>query len=396
MAGVSDRIDLLIRAGRVVCPRNDIDAPGAVAIRGDRIVSVETASTASRRSAAQVDRVLDFPDGLLLPGLVDLHAHPATAGSVFGVDPDRFMLPSGVTTVLSQGDAGAAGIDAYIETTVNASRTRVLLAINLSRIGESTPQGCFDRLADADVEACVAATKCHVSVVRAIAVNVSHQACGRTDPREILRRGLQAADRTDLPILFGMRRPEDWPLEEQLDLLRPGDIVTYSFRRTPHCIVENDRVLPCVRKARQRGVFFDVGHGMASFDFAVAESAIADGFRPDTISTDQQARHLEFSPRHDLPRTMSKLVASGMSEWDAFAAVTARPADILGLAGEVGSLTPGACADVTILQLRSDAAPHVDVLGADRPGGCWNPVGTVRSGRIVGENLEIGLRKDQQ
>ena len=140
---------------------------------------------------------------------------------------------------------------------------------------------------------------------------------------------------------------------------------------------------PSVREARARGVLFDVGHGMQSFDFGQAEAALADGFPPDTISTDQYLRHVGSRPPHDLPRTMAKLLAAGMLEADVFAAVTARPAEILGLGREVGRLTPGSCADVTALRWDSNAAPLVDVNGARRSGGCWEPVLTVRAGQVV-------------
>ena len=122
---------------------------------------------------------------------------------------------------------------------------------------------------------------------------------------------------------------------------------------------------------------------MASLDFATAEAAIADGFLPDTISTDQYFRHTDSNPRHDLLRTLSKLLASGMSEQDAFPRVTQRPAQILGLAGEVGTLAPGSCADLCIARWNDNALPLVDVSGNSRPGGCYEPVLTVRGGEVV-------------
>jgi dihydroorotase len=337
----------VIRAGRVVCPLSGIDGPGQVVVRDAKIVAVEVGTDSN---AAHADELFDFPVGILLPGLVDLHAHPASANSVFGVPPDEFMLPQGVTTVMSQGDAGADNVDGYVERTVRSSRTRVLLAINLSRVGESTERGCFENPDDADVSACVDAVARHPDVVRAVSVNASHHACGSTDPREILRRGLLVADETKLPLLYGMRRPEDWSLAEQLELLRPGDIVTYCFRREPHCIVENGHVLDCVQEARRRGVLFDVGHGTASFCFDVAAAAIRDGFLPDTISTDLQARHRQMSPQHSLPLVMSKLLVAGMAEADVFRAVTATPARTLELADLIGCLQPGASADFVVLK----------------------------------------------
>lgn len=370
-----DDFDLLIGAGSVVCPASKLEGPGSVAVCGDRIV----ASGLAVQGSAQ--RTLEFPDALLLPGLIDLHAHPAREGSKYGVDPDIEFLPRGVTTVASQGDAGAANWRVFRETTISGSRIRVRLAINLSARGESRTCGCFEQLNDVDVDACVSAIQQGGELIWAISVNLSRAACGKTDPRELMRRALQAAERTGRPLLFGMRRPADWPIEEQMALLRPGDVVTYCFRS--EYILKDGCVHPAVHEARRRGVLFDVGHGMQSFHFAVVETALSDGFAPDTISTDQYARHVGIRPQHDLPRTMSKLIAAGMPQSDVLAAVTSRPARILGLEGEIGTLASGACADLVVLCCNEHAAPLRDVGGVGRPGGCWEAALTVRAGQIV-------------
>lgn len=382
--------EISITAGRIACSASGIDGPGMVFVRDGKIVSVETdslrsASSTSTTSASPSKVHLDFPNGILLPGLIDLHAHPAKRGSVFGVNPDSAILARGTTTVQSQGDAGADSVDEFMASTVLASQSRVLLALNLSRIGESTSSGCFADPAYADVDACVAAVAKYPDVVRMLAVNVSHHACGDTDPRYVLQQGLRAAEQSGLPLLFGMRRPEDWPLEDQLSQLRPGDVVTYSFRSTPHCIIEHGRVLPCVLDARQRGVLFDVGHGMGSFSFAVAEAAIGAGFLPDTISTDLQNRHAGQTPQHDLPLVMSKLSAAGMTDTDLFRAVTSTPAAALRLAGEAGSLRVGPTADLVVLAREPDIAMS-DVHGEIRTGNRFSVRCVVREGHLVGDN----------
>lgn len=372
--------DLLIQAGRIVCPATGLDCPGAVAVLADRIVA--SGPDVSGRAV----RTLDFPEATLLPGLVDLHAHPACEGSKYGVDPDVEFLPRGVTTVLSQGDAGADNWNAYRQTTIEASRTRVRMAINVSNSGETMDGGCLEDIDRVDVEACVRAIEDGGDLIWGIAVNVSEIACGQTDPREVMRRTLQVAERTERPLLYGIRRPSQWSWAEQMNLLRAGDVVTYCFRGGDWRIVADGKVRPEVRDARDRGILFDVGHGMASFDFAVAEAAIADGFAPDTISTDQYKRHVSSIPHHDLPRTLSKLIAAGMPESDAFAAVTSRPANVLKLAEETGTLAPGACADVTVLQFNTSAAPLVDIQDQIRPGGCWEPQLTIRAGQLIQAN----------
>jgi len=308
-------------------------------------------------------------DHVLLPGLVDLHAHPAKGGSVFGVDPDQHMLAQGTTAVGSQGDAGAENIDDYVQNTILASSTRVRLAINASKVGESTKAGCFEDPADLDIDACLKAIEQHREHIWAVAVNVSHNACGTTDPKFVMDAGLRIANDAGLPILFGMRRPEDWPLDDQLKRLRRGDVVTYCFRRTPHCIVQDNSVLPEVKAAKDRGILFDVGHGAGSFDFNVAETAIADGFIPNTISTDLQAKHLDQSPPHTLPLVMSKLRAAGMREADIFEAVTSKPAQLLNLPANTDQVT---------LRWNSASRSLFDTSGQSRIGGEWELVGVPR------------------
>ena len=370
--------DLLVSAGRVVCPATGLDGPGTVAVRGDRIVAVGDEIDGAARET------LDFPDALLLPGLVDMHAHPAREGSKYGVDPDVHFLPRGATTVLSQGDAGAGNWARYRESIIEGARTRVRLAINLSVTGESNPaSGCFENLDDVDVDACVAAIEDGGEAIWGIAANIAKTCAGDNDPREILNRALAAGNQTDRPLLLGTRRDADFPLDEQLALLRPGDVITYCFQSDLDRLVEDGRIKDEVWEAREKGILFDIGHGMNSFHFEVAEVAIANGFLPDTISTDQYIRHVDSNPQHDLPRTLSKLIAAGMSEADALARVTVRPAEFLGLSGEVGTLAPGACADLAVLRFNQDAPVLQDVKGLERPGGCWEPILTVRAGEIV-------------
>jgi dihydroorotase len=369
---------LRITAGRLVCPASGIDAPGSVATRGDRVVAIGPDLDLT------AERELHFPDAILLPGLIDLHAHPAKSGSQWGIDPDIHLLARGTTTALSQGDAGADGIEDYVLKTIQASRTRVKLAINLSRRGETGPGGCFRDLDWVDVAACVAAIERHREHVWGIAVNASHHCCVENDPKEVVRRGIEAAEQAGVPLLYGLRRPEDWPLAEQLSLLRPGDVVTYCYRRMPHCIVADGRVLPEVKAARERGVLFDVGHGTNSFDFEVAKAALADGFPPDTISTDWQRAHVGQSPRHDLPLVMSKLRATGMPERDIFRAVTATPAKILGVEDEIGSLRPGMCADLTVLS-------WIESPIFNR----WEATSVIRGGRLVGNKDHDGIFREK-
>lgn len=378
----SPTYDLMIRAGRVFCADTGLDIrPGAVGVRGDRI------AVAGPCIDGTAKKTLEFPNGLILPGLIDLHTHPAPADWKYGIDPDTEILPRGATTILSQGDSGAADWQYYRDNVIRTAKTRVRLALSAATGGErTTGSPAFGTIDDIDVNAASDAVENGGNLIWGISVNVSVNACGSSDPRLVMSRVLEIAERTERPILFGNRwDPYDWPISEQLDLLRSGDILTYCFHTGPNGIVEGGKVIDAAWQARERGVLFDVGHGMASFDFPTVEAAIADGFLPDSISTDQYNRHVGSNPQHDLPRTISKVIAAGMDENDALLRTTHRPARALGMSGEIGTLREGACADLAVLEWDDDAPPLIDVGGNDRPGGCFHTVLTVRAGEIIGK-----------
>lgn len=375
---VQSQHDLILKAGRVFCRETGLDGPGMIAIDGDRITASGTLITSDSK------KTLEFPEDLLIPGFVDMHAHPAPSHWKYGIDPDTQILPRGSTTVLSQGDAGPLTWDDYLRQIIYGSRIRIRMAISPASYGESTEEAVFQNLEDINVDASVKVIETGEEHIWGIAVNLSSAATGSTDAREIMHRTMIIAERANCPILFGPRRdPFDWPLAEQLDLLRPGDVVTYCFHRDGRLLGNNGRIMDGVQRARDRGVLFDVGHGMASFDFGVAETAVAQGFLPDTISTDVYKRHLGINPTHDMPLMVSKLMAAGVSEREAFTRGTATAARALDLAGEVGTLAPGASADVAVLHWNPEFGLLSDVNGVTRRGGCWEPVLTIRGGQVV-------------
>lgn len=201
----------------------------------------------------------------------------------------------------------------------------------------------------------------------------------------------QVAERTRKPILYGMRRESDgWSFEEQLAPLRPGDVVTYVYRSTPHNIVIDGAVAPSIVAARERGLLFDVGHGGNAFDLSVAQTALAAGFPPDTISSDNHVQIPAPPPPgrpHDLVLTMAKVKAAGLDEDEVFQAVTAAPAKVLGLAGEIGTLQPGSCGDLCLLQWVQTENPLTDAFGNTVDGPRFNPLLTIRGGEIVFDGL---------
>jgi dihydroorotase len=374
-------LDLLLTASRVVCPGTAIDGPGAVGITGGVISFIE--ASPHPHGLPRAHSVQDFPKGILLPGLVDLHAHPSLEGSRFGVDPDLHLLPRGHTTLLSQGDAGARNIDAYLRRTVRSCRTRVRLALNFCANGESNPGGRFFDISEASVEECVAAVKRSGPDIWGVSVNIAFIRGRDVDPLEVLRRGIRAAELAGRPVMFGATKNSAVPLADQLALLRSGDIMTYCYHTGDGSIIEGGRVLECVWRARERGVLFDVGDGTAAFGFDVAEAAIAEGFLPDTISSDYYSYHFQSGEPHDLPRTVSKLIAAGMTPDQCWTRVTSVPGRILDAESGIGTLRRGAPGDVAVLMPSAGPEPLRDGRGETRTGTLWTAAAVFKDGKRV-------------
>lgn len=377
----SEKLDLVVSASRLVCPATGLDGAGVVGVRDGVIAFVEMGVDVGELPVARETLTVD--SGILLPGLIDLHAHPAVSGSKFGIDADRDLLANGSTTVLSQGDAGARNVDRYVEETIRGSQTRVKLALNFCAEGESNPSGRFFSLDEASVDECVAAVERGGSDVWGISLNIALIRNSDIDPLEVMRRGMEAAELSGKPVMFGATKTADVRLCEQLAMLRPGDVMTYCFYSGDGSIVQDGRVLDCVREARERGVLFDVGDGAAAFGFDVAEIAVAEGFLPDTISTDYYLHHYSNGLEHDLPHIVSKMIEVGMTAEQCWPRVTSVPAQVLGLSDRIGRLEVGAVADLCVVELRDEAERMIDGRGEVRMGRRWRPGVVVAGGLVV-------------
>jgi dihydroorotase len=317
-----------------------IESHGDLGIRDGRIVA---AGPGLPRDA---HRVVDVSGKLVMPGLIDLHTH--VGPGYWGIDPGPVAWHSGVTTWVDAGSAGAFTLDGLRRVAATAG-VRVPALLNISAIGLAGRTGESRDLDNCDVPLAIDTILADRELVRGVKVRVDRETVGDNGV-EPLRRGLAVAAACGVPVMvhIGTAPPA---LDEVLGLLRPGDVVT-------HCASGIAAPLgPAVHAAAARGVRLDLGHGSGGFAFDVLEQQLAAGLRPFTISTDLHARSLH-GPVFDLPTTMAKLLAVGMPLTEVVAAVTVRPARLLGLAG--GTLEVGAPADVAIFDVRDEEFPVAD------------------------------------
>jgi dihydroorotase len=353
------RFDLLIRGGEVVDPGGGHSGRLDVAVSRDRIAAVDRDIPAD--AAFQV---IDAAGQIVTPGLVDLHTHIFHKVTYWGIDPDPVASRSGVTTWIDAGSAGALTLPGLREFVVDPARARIRAFLNISNIGlvgenyecanaEYLDVELFRRLADRNRD-----------LVVGVKVRMGTPTVG-DNGLEPLRRARRAAEECELPVMVHIAFGPP-AIEDVLAVLRPGDILTHCFTGLTMKVVDDEgRLNEVARRAWDSGVVMDIGHGTGSFAYSTAEALMAAGRRPDVISTDLHQLSIN-GPAYDMPTTLSKFLHLGMSLGDVVKAATVRPAEVLGLEGGIGTLRPGAPADVALFRLLDGTFPLYDIWGEMR------------------------------
>ncbi len=376
-------VDLLIRNGTVIDPARKHHALGNVAIANGRIVDVGGGAVDGRIE-------IDAQGCLVVPGLIDFHAHVFAGGTSMGVRADPNCLPQGVTTVVDAGSAGLANYRNFVDTAVAFNEMRVFSLVNVSPTGIVTghyPENVDPRHYDAD--ALVRLFARYPGQLLGLKVRLGREIVGELGLRP-LQATLEIAGRIGCQVVVHVTNAP-CTQDKITELLRPGDVFCHCFHRAgPTIIGEDGRVLPGIREARARGVIFDACNGRSNFGFPPAKAALADGFAPDIISTDLTAMTAYMSYAFGLPYLMSKYLSLGLGLDEVVAACTVAPAKQLRKAGELGTLAPGALADVAVLKQVAKPMRYIDSASEVFLGDvALVPQMTVLGGRIVYRQLDF-------
>ena len=371
------KYELLLKGGRVIDPSQSFNAPADVALAGGRIAAI-----APDIDAAESERTVPVGGQIVTPGLVDLHTHGFAGVSHWGVDLDQYCIARGVTTAIDAGTSGSDSFEGFRRLVIDRSRTRVLAFLNISRIGLIGQPGELVDKRMIDVPAALRVAKEHADVIVGIKVRCSESYSGPNDI-EAVRAARSVADQIGKPLMIHVGNPYS-PMEKILELTRPRDIVTHAFRRGGGggVIGADGHVSDYIRRASERGVLFDVGHGGGSFSFSAAEAALREKFEPATISSDIHA-YSALGPVFDLPTTMTKFLHLGLALEKVIELTTVAAARAIDKAGEMASLKPGSRADVAVFHVVDGDFPLVDSQGEIRKARQkLVPVLTLKQGRI--------------
>jgi dihydroorotase len=381
MTGLAQtKYDLLLQGGHVIDAKNRISAVRDVAIKDGKIAAV-----AAKLDPKDALKTVNAGGLYVTPGLIDIHVHFYTGtgerNSYAGdnsLPPDGFTFRVGVTTVADAGCAGWRNFEDYKDRIIDRSKTRIFAFLNI--VGNGMRGGRFENeLADMDPAPAIAMAQKHKNLI--VGIKTAHYTGKDWTPVE---NAVKAGTAANIPVMvdFGNNHPER-PIEELLGKkLRPGDIYTHCYSGLRRELLEDGKVNPGMIEGRKRGVIFDVGHGGGSFAWRIAVPAMKQGFLPDSISTDLHIGSMN-SGMKDMINVMGKFLAMGMSLDEVIARSTWNPAREI-KHEELGNLSVGSPADVTVLRLEKGKFGFTDMYGARLDGNQRLMAElTLRDGKVV-------------
>ncbi|UZR96637.1 amidohydrolase/deacetylase family metallohydrolase [Chondrinema litorale] len=373
----------LIKGGRVIDPKNNIDGIMDIAITGDTIAKV-----AKHIDQNLADKVI-LAEGLIItPGLIDLHSHNFfgtepnhyLSNGLEALPPDGFTFRCGITAVVDAGGAGWKNFPVFKSQVIDNSKTRVYAFLNI--VGEGMRGHPYEQnINDMDSKMTALVALQHKEVV---GVKVAHYSGSEWTPVD---RALDAAKRARIPVMidFGGNIPPLSLADLLINRLRSGDIFTHAYAnvsgRMP-IVDANGEVMQFVKEAQEKGVIFDVGHGGGSFAYSQAVPATQNGFFPNTISTDLHTGSMNAGMK-DLLNVMSKFLNLGMTLPEVINASSWKSAQVI-QKKDIGHLSVGTVADIAVFKLEKGNFGFVDSSGYKMQGDkklvCEL---TIRAGEIV-------------
>lgn len=378
---------IVIKGGHLIDPKNNINAVMDVAVLDGKIAKV-----AKNIDTAGAGQVVDAKGLYVTPGLIDIHGHVFygtepdryLSDGLLAVQPDGFTFRVGVTTIVDAGGAGWKSFPTFKKNVIDNAQTRVLAFLNI--VGEGMRGGAYEQ-DSMDMDPKMAASVARRHKEHIVGFKVAHY---EAEEWVAVDKAVQAGKIANMPVMVdfgGHESHEPLSIEELFTKhLRPGDIYTHTFtelsRRDPIVDLKTRQLRPFVKTAQQRGIIFDVGYGGGSFDYRQAIPATKAGFFPNTISTDLHTGSMNAAMK-DMLNVMSTFLALGMPLPDVIKASTWTPAQVI-KREELGHLSQGALADITLLNMRKGDFGLWDRVGYKlKASQKFECAMTIRDGKIV-------------
>ena len=358
---MSEAYDLLLSGGTVLNPATGLRQESDVGVKDGRIVALQ-----AKLPRAQARKVIEVPGCYVTPGLIDFHVHSFAGVNPYGCELDALCMSTGVTTAIDAGSSGPINFKGFKKLVYDSSKTRMIAFVALAQHGVLNDPGELEDLRFADPNAAAAAVGESPNVGVGIKVRLHKKGVGQNG-REALRLAIRAGEASKSPVMVHVGNT-GISMSEIADTLRPGDVITHCYTpQKPSIIDEQGKLLPEVRKAKERGVIFDVGHAGGHFDFNLVRRAMGEGIVPDVISSDLHGRLSQpgFGVVGDLPTVLTKFLALGLTLDQIITMCTINPARVIGWGDRLGTLEVGREADVSVLQVVNEPTKLRDSVGGE-------------------------------
>ncbi len=358
---MSDTLDLLLTGGTVLNPGSGLRQESDVAIMDGRVAAIQP-----KLPRENAKKILDVRGCYVTPGLIDFHVHSYWGVNPYGFNADSLCLASGVTTAIDAGSSGPVNFLGFKKLVNEPSKTRMLAFVAVAQHGVLNDPGELENVRFADPDAAAVSVKESPEVGVGIKVRLHKKGVG-DNGREALRLAIQAGDGSRSPVMVHVG-DTGISMEEIVDTLRAGDIVTHCYTpQKPSIVDASGHLLIAVRKAQERGVIFDVGHAGGHFDFNLVRRAMGDGLLPNVISSDLHGRLKQpgFGVVGNLPTVLTKFLALGLNLDQIIAMCTINPAVVIGWQDRLGSLEVGRDADIAVLQIVNEPTKLRDSVGGE-------------------------------
>lgn len=359
------KYDFWFRNGHVVDPSQGIDKVCDVLVKGRHFVSAPEGEPVRPED---VKEIVECNGYHVFPGLVDHHAHFSWNHTLTGVEPDLYTLPSGVTSACDAGSVGSSGFESFVRTTILPSLITLKASINVASGGLCTPQYMEDirpeNYDEKGLEDLFERFPEHIYGLKLRLGKDISDGMGVEPLKASVKLARHLGTRLSVHATYPLT-----PMADIVNEMGEGDVLCHTFQRMgEHNILDDSgRIRPEVWAARKRGVIFDCAHGRIHCCFPVAKAAIDEGFLPDTISTDLITFSAYQERLFSLPVVMSRFLALGMSLPDVVRCCTETPARLMGLEGVIGTLKPGALADVAVMKVEEREFTFIDSYGNSLP-----------------------------
>lgn len=376
------KVDMLIKNGRVVDPSQNSDKIRNILVLNGKII------TPPEGEAVEATQVIDASGCIVTPGLIDFHNHIFGSGSDLCISADAALLPSGVTAAVDAGSAGSANYELFLAN-MFMQKIRFKSFLHVCPTGLGTTQ--FHEVLKPELwdrNRIFALFEKHKNFLIGLKIRTSKAIVENLGLKPV-QKTVEIADEIGCPICVHTTDCPT-PVEDLLDLLRPGDIFCHVFHGTGEGVLKDGKLKDAVKKARAQGIIFDAANGSNHFAFATAEAALAEGFFPDVISTDLTVKTLFKPPVYSLPYILAKYLALGCKLNDIISAVTTVPARLMGMEGRIGTLADGAYADIAIFKLVEQKVNFMDTFKQIRQGKqMFLPQMTIVNGQIMFRQLNF-------